>query len=72
MVAAAPLIAARESRQMLHKKSIQSLSKKLTGSQGVMAIVNITTSHFLHDLICTEVNSVCGTYRESELRVFDS
>lgn len=43
-------------------------SENHTGSQGVMSIIDITTSHFLHDLICTEVDRVGGTYRrESEL-----
>lgn len=68
MVAAAPLIAARRSGQLLHKKPPNSTAENHTGSQGVMSIIDITTSHFLHDLICTEVDRVGGTYRrESEL-----
>jgi hypothetical protein len=39
----------------------------LTGSQGVVSIVDITTSHFLHNFVCTEVDRVCRTYRESAL-----
>jgi hypothetical protein len=38
----------------------------LTGSQGVVSIVDVTTGHFLHNLVCTEVNRVCRTCRDQQ------